>query len=321
VPELTGGYQWELKKFRDGLINRNDLAVSPPLRTTTKNAAGKGERLGVRPGSLIREERGQESSYMAPPQLDAAALDMEERIRAGNANLLGLFHEGVPQAKTMMHQQFIVTNWLIQCREVLLKVLALDQRFMDPMTITRVIGNGPLPFTVTREEIAGQFDVALEFDVRMLDMEYVKERWNVIKEAYANDRSGVMNDEVITRWLINSIDPTLADAAIGDATEVAKREAEDEKVQLAVAAMDVVLQPKEGGNAQSRLRAIDEELTQNQKLGGLYMTDPNYRAIVDARRAKYEFDVQQRKNAGTGRTGWEAPELNEEQPQSVLPAA
>jgi hypothetical protein len=310
VPEMTGGYQWELKKSRDGMIDRNDLAVNPPLRYSSRNAAGRGERLGIRPGAGLQERKGEESSWMTPPVMDPASLDMEERVRAENANLLGLSNEHVPQAKTMLHQQFLVTGFLIQCRELLLRIIGLDQQFMDPLYVSRVIGGGPLPFQVTREEIAGQFDVAMEFDVRMLDMEYVKARWDVIKEAYQSDRSGVMNDEVITRWLLSSIDSNLADMAVGEASQVSQKEADDEKEQLAIAAMGVVIPPKQGGNAKSRLSAIEEQMTTNPKLASLYQTDPSYKAIVDARGKKYQLDISQQKNAVFGRDGWVPPDTS-----------
>lgn len=318
VAEQAGGYQHQLKKWTDQSIDRNDLAVNPPIHSTHRNAAGKGLRLGIMPGAIIRGDRGEEASYMAPPSIDGFGAETEKMIRGKNARLLGLTDDGVPESRTMNHQQYIVTGALIQWREVLLRILALDQQFMNPLYVERVVGNGPLPFKVSREEIAGQFDVQLTFDVRMLDMEYVKARWNVIKEAYANDRSGVMNDAVLTRWLISSIDPGLADMAVGDPTQVAQNEANDEKMQLAVAAMGVILPPKEGGNAQSRLAAIEEEMQTNQRLQAQYMQDPTFKNIVDARMQKYQFDLTQRNNADIGRKGWVTPEREQEAEEPVL---
>lgn len=320
VPEESGGYQWQLKKWTDQAIDRNDLAVNPPLNSTHQNAAGKGPRLGIRPGALVRQDRGQEASWMVPPSIDAFGAETEAMIRGNNARLVGLVDATVPEQATMNHQQFIVTGFLVQMREVLVRILALDQQFMDPLLVERVVGNGPLPFKVTREEIAGQFDVNLTFDVKMMDMEYVQARWGVIKEAYANDRSGVMNDAVLTRWLISSIDPALADMAVGDPTQVAQNEANDEKMQLAVAAMGVILPPKEGGNSQSRLAAIQQEMQENVRLQQQYMGDPQFKAIVDARVQKYQFDIEQRNNADIGRRGWVAPEREQQAEQPVIDA-
>jgi len=313
VPEVAAGYQHMLKKWTDQAIDRNDLAVNPPVTATARNAQGKGPRLGIRPGALIVTERGDAiATYMQAPSMDAFGAETEGMIRAANARLLGLTDAAVPKERTMSHQQYIVTGFLIQMREVLLRVLALDQQYMDPLFVERVVGNGPLPFKVTREEIEGQFDVQLQFDVRMLDMDYVQARWSVIKEAYANDRSGVMNDAVLTRWLINSIDPSLADMAVGDPTQVAQNEANDEKMQLAVAAMGVILPPKEGGNSQSRLAAIQQEMQENQRLQAQYMQDPTFKSIVDARVQKYQFDIEQRNNADIGRRGWVTPERDQQ---------
>ena len=321
--ELATTTQTELKAIRDSRLNRNDLATNPAIRSAHRanNGPGTGRRLGIAPGHLVIDDssgRGGETKYMEPPRFDEATLEMEAALNRDNANLLGLHHEGLPQGKLMMHQQFIVTSFLIPCREVMIRVLALDQQFMDPIYVSRVIGGGSQGFTVSREEIAGQFDVQLEFDVKMLDIDYIKARWTLLKEMYGTDRSGIIKDEVITRWVLSTIDPALADTALGDAKEVAEDEYNEEMEQLAIATMNVVIPPKNVRNPESRLRAITEGIQTNPKLGAVFQQDAAFQQIVQARAAKYQQDIDQRKNAGIGRTGWQEPSVNQPAPEEQL---
>lgn len=319
VPEVSGGYQWELKKWRDQSIDRNDLAVFPPLFTTHKNAAGKGPRLGVAPGAILRGDRGDEARYMEPPQVDGFGAMTEDLIRRNNANLLGLQHNDLSPAKTASHQQWLVTGFLIQAREIVIRILALDQQFMDPMQVERVIGNGPLPFKVTREEIAGQFDVSLQFDVMMNDPEVVKTRWAVIKEAMANDPDGVMSRGVFTRWLVESIDPSLADMGFKD-PEMSRTEnlAELRGNLTQAATMQFYNQPREGVNSQAMLADLEQQLQSNPMLRAAYTQDPQFAEYVNALRTKYGFDVQQYKNASIGRNGWDFTPPQEKQAEEPV---
>jgi hypothetical protein len=41
----------------------------------------------------------------------------------------------------------------------------------------------------------------------------------------------------------------------------------------------------------------------------MYQADADYKAIVDSRLQKYQFDLQQRENAAIGREGYQQPEL------------
>jgi hypothetical protein len=307
VPELAGSAQHQIKKNRDGRIDRADLATSPPVHLSAR--MGQGERLGdmgIRPGGRVYSAsgKGAEVAYMAPPRFDEGSIEVDDAILREHANLLGLEHDRLPPGKLMMHRQYLITGFLTQFREVLLRILALDQRYMDPVFVGRVIGGGELPFAVTREEIAGQFDVALEFDVRMLDIDYVKARWNVVREAMANDRSGVMRDPVFTKWVVASIDPGLADLGFDDPQQAMEKDVSDLDDLLVKATKGIYNKPKDGANAQAMLAEIDKQLTTNSHMYSQYQQDAKFQEYVQALVQKYQFDLQQFDNAEKGRSGW-----------------
>lgn len=305
VPELGGSSQWLLKKSRDARIDRSDLATSPPVRTSIK--MGKGERLGdigIRPGGRVYDARGEQTTFMEVPRFDGGSVESDNAVLLEHANLLGLEHANLPPNKIMMHRQYIVKGFLVQYREVLLRILALDQRYMDPLFVSRVIGSGEQPFSVSRAEIAGQFDVNLKFDVRMLDIEYVKARWNVVREAMANDRSGVMRDPVFTKWVVSSIDSGLADLGFDDPQAAVDKDVKELHELLSNAMNGFYGKPKNGGNAQALLTEIDNQLATNARMYAAMQEDPAFAEYVQALRDKYSFDLQQFDNAETGRSGW-----------------
>jgi len=305
VPEIGGSAQWQLKKRRDASIDRSDLATSPPVRTSIR--MGKGERLGdigIRPGGRVYDQRGDRTEFMETPRFDAGGVEADNAVLLEHANLLGLEHAGLPPGKLMLHRQYVVKGFLVQYREVLLRILALDQRYMDPLFVSRVIGTGDQPFSVSRAEIAGQFDVNLKFDVRMLDIEYVKARWNVVREAMANDRSGVMRDPVFTKWVVSSIDSGLADLGFDDPQSAVDKDVKELHELLSNGMNGFYGRPKNGGNAQALLAEIDNQLATNPRMYAAMQQDPNFAHYVAALKEKYTFDLQQFQNAETGRSGW-----------------
>jgi hypothetical protein len=316
VPRLVSLSQMERKWMRDGRLNRADMATNPPIRTSRKNAYGKPERLGMAPGRVMQEERGQESSFVPPPQFDEGSVEEEAMIMADVANLLGLFNKDVLPAKTAMHQQYLIWNWLSSCRAIAVKIIEFDQQYMDPINVSNVIGNGPMPFTADRDSIAGQFDVQFEFDVRMGDPEYIKSIWEVVTQAIQNDRQGELNTSVLNRWLIQSVSPTLADIACGDPQQNAQKEADDERAAIGAACLGLIQTPKPGGNAQLRLDTLHQEANTNPIVQQAVQTNPRTQEILEAREKVWMLALQQQQNAGIGATGWKPPEFANEGPQA-----
>jgi hypothetical protein len=280
------------------------LATLPPLRVNPKRIAGGSGKWDIKPGMKIPHGPNDETAFLAVPGLDGGNIEMEASIRRDHCNLLGLEHPELPQAKIQIHRQWIVNGFLIQVREVLQRILALDQQYMSPMQVSRVIGSGPMPYTGTREEIAGQYDLALHFDVRSLDTDYVKERWAAINEALSNDRSGALNDVVLTRWKLASIDPNLADLAMVDMQSKNKNEVEEERTALAKLMLGMETVPPEGANARVRLETLQGEIQRNPKAAAQYQQDQMFQEQVNARLKKWEFDLTQMDNARIGATGW-----------------
>lgn len=304
-PELLASTQQQIKNLQDSNLDRTALATMPPARVNPRRVAGNQGRWDLKPGTKIPASSGDDTEFLRVPALDQASLVMESNLRRDAANLIGLEHRELPPGKVQLQRQWLVNCFLTSCREVLLRVLSLDQQYMSPIQVSRVIGSGPMPYRVTREEIAGQYDLHLTFDVRSLDTEYVSKRWDAINQAFQTDRSGVLNDVALTRWKLSAIDPNLADIAMLDAQAKSQQEVEEERTALGKLMLGIETVPPEGANARVRLEALQGELQRNAKASTQYQTDPAFAEAVNARLQKWEFDLTQQDNARIGATGWE----------------
>lgn len=305
VPELVGTHQSLVKSGRDASMDRTSFATNPIVKVNSRRA-GSGARWDYEPGSKLPLASGDVAEYMQPPRLDQGTLLDEGAIRRDGANLLGLYHAELPQAKLQMHQQWTVTNALMEEREILLRILGMDQQFMEPLYVSRVMGNGPMPYQVTREEIAGSFDFVLEFDVKSLDMEYLEKRWSALKDAFSIPGvAGQVPTVPVVSWLLNNIDPGLADLVTGSLTERNTQQAEEEKAALAMMLTGIEPRVTEDMDASTRLAAIQEQMQTNPSVNAAYQQGGPFTDMLNARLQAFQFSIQQRtENAQTGRTGW-----------------
>lgn len=305
VPEIAGTHQWLLKSTRDAGMDRTSFATMPIVKVNSRKA-GQGARWDMKPGTKLGMAAGDEAEYMQPPRLDQGSILDSEEIKRDAAALIGLHHAEVPPEKTQMHHQWIVTGGLLEEREIMLRILAMDQQFMDPLFVSRVIGNGPMPFQVSREEIAGSFDFVLEFDVKSLDMEYLEKRWSAMKDAFSIPGvAGQLPTIPVVTWLLNNIDPGLSDMVVGGMSERNAAEAEQEKAAIAMMIAGVEPSVTESMDAQTRMAAIQEQLAQNPIVAANYAQGGPFAAMLNARMQAFQFAVQQQTtNATTGRTGF-----------------
>jgi hypothetical protein len=305
VPEMVGTHQWLLKSNRDASMDRTSFATMPIVKVNARRAGG-GARWDYEPGSKLPLGQGDEADYMRPPPLDQGTILDANEIRRDVANLLGLHHAEVPQAKVMMHQQWVVTCALLEEREILLRILAMDQQFMEPLFVSRVLGSGPLPFQVTREEIAGSFDFVLEFDVKSLDMEYLQKRWSALKDAFSIPGvAGQVPTVPVVSWLMNNIDPGLADLVTGGMKERNLEQVEAEKAAIAMMLTGIEPSITEDMDAAVRLQTDQEQMQMNPNVAAAYAAGGSFTQMMNARLEAFQFQIQQRtENAQTGRTGF-----------------
>lgn len=307
ISELAGTHQSLLKANRDASMDRTSFATLPIVKVSARRmGAGKGERWDYEPGSKLPVGPGDDVDYLRPPPLDQGTILDSKEIRSDVANLLGLHNADLPPAKVQMHQQWIVTNALLEHREVLLRILGMDQQYMEPLHVSRVLGEGALPFQVTREEIAGSYDFVLEFDVKSLDMEYLQKRWSALKDAFSIPGvAGQLPTVPVVSWLLNNIDPGLSDMVTGTLKERSGEQVEQEKAAISMMLNGIEPNVTEDMDASVRLQTDQQQMQTNPVVAQAYAQGGLFTELMNARTAAWQQQIEQRTvNAQTGRTGF-----------------
>ena len=156
-----------------------------------------------------------------------------------------------------------------------------------------------------REEIQGEYDLMLEFDVRDLDMEFVGKKLEYLEAVTRLDVSGEMDRAALVKVMVMAADPVLGAKLVRPTGEVRQKEVDDEKAAVAQMAAGVEPTIKDGGwNPQLRLQVLQETINGSPQLARRLQdeNDP-FRALVENRAQAFQFQMQQQENAQIGRIG------------------
>jgi hypothetical protein len=164
----------------------------------------------------------------------------------------------------------------------------------------------PQPFTVSREEIQGQFDLEISFDPQEIDGQYALQKLDMITRVVRElDTNNIVDRNRLIELGLNIIDPHYADALILDPNAASMREIEEEQVNLALILTGQEPAMKENGqNAQLRMQVM-QAATQNPSIMQSLQQDQQKAEIFQNRMKHLGFLMQQQQNADTGRKGTE----------------
>jgi hypothetical protein len=109
----------------------------------------------------------------------------------------------------------------------------------------------------------------------------------------------------VVSWLLNNIDPGLADLVTGSLSERNATEAEEEKAAIAMLLTGVEPTVTESMDAATRLQVDQEQMQKNPAVAQAYAAGGMFTEMLNRRMAAFQFAVQQRtENAQVGRTGF-----------------
>ncbi|NBZ96373.1 MAG: hypothetical protein EBR40_08115 [Proteobacteria bacterium] len=301
VPELVHTSQQEIKTQRDYRADRASIAILPPVRVPANR--GKIE-LVFGPGTQIPERRPGEFGWMEPPPFDKGTIEVEQSTRGDVDEYFGRATAAIAPARTMLAQQDLVDSFLTDMKLAIAQTLQLMQQYLTDAQVQRIVGMLPGKFQLTREEVQGQYDLQVDFDVRDLDNEFLGKKLDYIaKVAIPLDVAGVIDRAGLVKFIMSAVDPVLGESLVRDAGVAAAAEAEDEQVQFAKIAAGSEPPLKEGGNPQVRLQVLQQTIQANPAVTQRYQQDEIFRKMIDARVQSFQFQLQQQQNAQIGRMG------------------
>ena len=304
VPEICETDQEAIKVNRDFMVNRTELGSLPPLKVSANRGGGN---YPLHPGCQIPERQNSKTEFLDMPRLDGQQINLEERVKLDLDRYFGRASEAIDPATTQMKQQEVVDDFLADLGEAVRLTWADLQQYMSPVTLTRVLGNSAnvaQPVQVTRDEIQGQYDFSLTFDVRDLDTEYMIKKVGTFNDfVLAADTLGIVDRSVYPMLMAQAIDPQMAAMLMRDPQEAQQDEIEDEK--RAVAQISAGTEPAmmEGQNHEARAQVLEQAVMANPNLMQRYQQDEIFKAMIDARLQHHRFQVEQRQNALIGRQG------------------
>lgn len=300
VPELVMTQQNEIKIQRDARSDRTSIATLPPVGVPASRGA---LQLDFGPAVQIPERRPGEINWKPLPPLDQGTIEIERATKADVDEYFGRFGPNVHLALSQLSGQDLAGTWLKQWKNAWKMTFKLAQRYMTPMEIARVTGQPPMK--ISQEDIAGRYDLYLEFDARELDTEFMMKKLELIgKYVLPLDVSGVTDRAELVRIAFRMVDPQLADRVVRDSAAVTQSEIEDEQSQFVKISAGVEPPLKEGGqNAQLRLQVLQNIVASNPEIQQRTKEDPIFAKLLETRVKHFQFMLQQQDNAKIGRIG------------------
>lgn len=302
VPTIADTWEHEIKVQRDARTDRTSISVLPPILVPASRGA---MNLSFGPGTKWPSRRGEEISWMQIPPGDGSSIEIERASQTTLDQYLGRMTENCPPQLAQLHQQDLVDGWLLEMRQVVAQTLQLCQQYMVEDHVVRIVGPLGRPWNVGRSEVQGMFDVSLEFDIRDLNHELLKEKFALLQTVLANDRFGRVDYSKFTELMFRAIDPNMAGAVLQPMEQATQAQVSDEKSALTqmVAGIEPPMEPQPGMNYQLRLQTLQQSVQMNPELQQMIAARPVLAKMVENRIKFLSFQIQQQGNAQIGRVG------------------
>lgn len=315
IPEIVGTMQQEIKTQRDYRTDRAGISILPPMRVPANR--GKLDII-LGPAVQIPERRPNEFGWMQPPPFDQGTIEIERAVRRDVNEYFGLAGEGVDPNYAQLVTQHTVDRWLRDFKAIVTQTWQLMQQYMPPVQILRVSGGQNIPFSASREDIQGKFDLSVTFDAKQLDSELLGIKLEYItKNLVPMDNMGVIDRAGLVKFIMSTVDPNIADLIVRDPGPAAQIEADEEQLAFTkIAAGTEPPLPQEGVNFQLRAQVLQGILQSNPALQQRYQQDEIFRTMIDARLKAFAFQNQQAQNAIIGRQGT-LPALQQPMPSAA----
>jgi hypothetical protein len=315
IPEIVGTMQQEIKSQRDYRADRASVSIMPPMRVPANR--GKLDII-LGPGVQIPERRANEFGWLPPPPYDQGTIEIERAVRRDVNEYFGLAGEGVDPNYAQLVTQHTVDRWLRDFKAIVTQTWQLMQQYMPPVQILRVSGGQNIPFSASREDIQGKFDLSVTFDAKQLDSELLGIKLEYItKNLVPMDNMGVIDRAGLVKFIMSTVDPNIADLIVRDPGPAAQIEADEEQLAFTkIAAGTEPPLPQEGVNYQLRAQVLQGILQSNPALQQRLQQDEIFRNMIEARMKAFAFQNQQAQNAMIGRQGT-LPALQQPMPSAA----
>lgn len=298
--EIGFTWQQQIKTQWDSRVDRASLATLPPSHHPSGSPPDKWGP-GVQIPVISREDYG----FLEIPQYDPGSVEVEESVRKFADEYFGRPVDEQNAVQSQVMRQDMSNNWMAGLARVDTQVFKLCQQFMPPEIFYRVVGSGQAqPLKARREEIQGEFDVSVGFNVADLDNEVVTAKLGLIEKALTMDTTGRVDRNQALDVIFELIDPDIGERILRPAADASQAEIEDEQTVFTkmMAGVDVDVKP-EGQAYDLRLKVLENIFSTNPIAAHAYKNNQRVAELVDKRVKQLKFQLQQRDNAIIGKLG------------------
>lgn len=293
IPEICYTWEQEEKAQADGITDRTGLVLQPPLivpKDRQNAVAGQ-----MRPGAVLGVTRPNEFQWMKLPQFDNTPILVQERVDTRIQNYFGWFGAKVDPDLKQVRRQRTAKRHLNQLGVAIDLILQLDKQYLPDDEVAAVVGNLQRPFHVSREDIAGAHQISATVDMQMLNEGYAMEKLDMLAKAMPFNQGGTGNLNKIFSYLMETIDPDLADAVVDDSQTATARETQDERGAINAAFNGMESPLPMYGNHQLRLQTIMQDVfqSQNPRMQQRLMQNPDTMEILKKRVEFHQNQIQQ----------------------------
>lgn len=295
--ERCATWQQAIKAEWDARRDRASIATLPPSYFPPGEAP---DQWG--PGVKISTRRPDGFGFMDIPQYDPGSKEAEETVRKFADEYFGRPVDEQNTLEATLLKQDLVRGWMKGWRRVYKQGLQLCQQFMPDEFYFRVVGSekGRL-LRATREDIQGECDVSVTYNVRDLDPEFVKQKLELIQQAVMLDRNGRVDADEALQMAIELIDPSYAERLLRPGEEASASEVEDEKQVLSQLLLGIPVDIKPGQAYGLRLQTLLQLVQGSPSVQGILRSSPVAQELVGTRAKQLQHQLDQKQNAQTGK--------------------
>lgn len=278
--EIASTAQQSIKNQWDMRQDRASIATLPP----SFHPVGKQpDKWG--PGVQVPTNTPTQYGFMEIPQHDRGSQEEEQTIQAFTDDYFGFNNQPEGMADTINLKQKLADDWMFGQTDVDTQIMQLCQQFMPDQFYFRVVGSSQgKPIQSSREEIQGQFDLSVGFDIGDLDPAMKKAKLEGLQAAYSFDATGQLDRSEGLMVALDIIDPNLSERLIKPGEAASLQEIEDEQQRVFVSLMaGIPVMVKPGQAYQLRLQTLKETFQANQYAQNLYEQNEQTRKAFDKR--------------------------------------
>lgn len=292
LPYLLYTYQQELKSQRDYRIDLTAISILPPMR---RHPRDMNTEISLAPAGYIWETVRGSTEWMNPPNSrTGTSVELEDSVRLDADRISGGWNNKIPAPYIILKQQEMADDYLEEMTDVLTQTFQLMQQYLDEAVVTRTTGAIQQPFTVTKEEIQGAFDLSIIFDARELDTEFAEKKAKHAIEIMNLDVNQTIDRNTAVSDLLGLVDAHWRDSWIQDPQKAAQEEMEKEETNL-LKIMNGFEPPmvEQGQNYRARLDYLQNAIRQNPRVMQAMQNDDTVAQLIDTRMQHLNFMVEQ----------------------------